>query len=76
MFLVNSWGQRIPAYFYDGNKYVVAETASDALKLAQAENSVSMEDLRQDEDVLDTWFLLGCGLSLFLMELKTQTMKK
>ncbi|MBJ11029.1 MAG: valine--tRNA ligase [Flavobacteriales bacterium] len=51
------WGQRIPAYFYDGNKYVVAETAADALKLAQAEKpGVSMEDLRQDEDVLDTWF--------------------
>ena len=51
------WGQRIPAYFYDGNKYVVAETAAEALKLAQAEKpGVSMEDLRQDEDVLDTWF--------------------
>ncbi len=51
------WGQRIPAYFYDGNKYVVAETAAEALKLAQAEKpGVSMDDLRQDEDVLDTWF--------------------
>ena len=51
------WGQRIPAYFYDGNKYVVAETAAEALKLAQAEKpGVSMKDLRQDEDVLDTWF--------------------
>ncbi|MBF90499.1 MAG: valine--tRNA ligase [Flavobacteriales bacterium] len=51
------WGQRIPAYFYDGNKYVVAETVAEALKLAQAEKpGVSMEDLRQDEDVLDTWF--------------------
>ena len=51
------WGQRIPAYFYDGNKYVVAETAVEALKLAQVEKpGVSMEDLRQDEDVLDTWF--------------------
>ena len=51
------WGQRIPAYFYDGNKYVVAETAAEALKLAQAEKpGVRMEDLRQDEDVLDTWF--------------------
>ena len=51
------WGQRIPAYFYDGNKYVVAETAAEALKLVQAEKpGVSMEDLRQDEDVLDTWF--------------------
>ena len=47
------WGQRIPAYFYDGNKYVVAETAAEALKLAQAEKpGVRMEDLRQDEDVL------------------------
>ena len=51
------WGQRIPAYFYDGNKYVVAETAEEALKLAQAEKpEVTMADLRQDEDVLDTWF--------------------
>tara|TARA_B100000900_G_scaffold416136_1_gene449395 strand:- start:3192 stop:5801 length:2610 start_codon:yes stop_codon:yes gene_type:complete len=51
------WGQRIPAYFYDGNKYVVAETAAEALRLAQAEKpGVSMEDLRQDDDVLDTWF--------------------
>ena len=51
------WGQRIPAYFYDGNKYVVAETSAEALKLAQAEKpGISMQDLRQDEDVLDTWF--------------------
>ena len=51
------WGQQIPAFFYDGNKYVVAETAEEALVLAQAEKSeVTMADLRQDEDVLDTWF--------------------
>ena len=51
------WGQQIPAYFYDGNKYVVAESKEDALTLAQAEKpSVTMADLRQDEDVLDTWF--------------------
>lgn len=51
------WGQRIPAFFYDGNKYVVAETAEEALLLAQAEKpGVTMADLRQDEDVLDTWF--------------------
>ena len=51
------WGQQIPAYFYDGNKYVVAENKEQALALAQAENpSVTMVDLRQDEDVLDTWF--------------------
>ncbi len=51
------WGQQIPAYFYDGNKYVVAESKEEALALAQAEKpSVNMVDLRQDEDVLDTWF--------------------
>jgi len=51
------WGQQIPAYFYDGNKYVVAESKEEALTLAQAEKpSVTMADLRQDEDVLDTWF--------------------
>jgi valyl-tRNA synthetase len=51
------WGQQIPAYFYDGNKYVVAESKEDALVLAQKEKpSVTMADLQQDADVLDTWF--------------------
>ena len=51
------WGQQIPAYFYERNKYVVAESKEEALALAQKENaSVTMADLRQDEDVLDTWF--------------------
>jgi valyl-tRNA synthetase len=51
------WGQQIPAYFYDGNKYVVAESKEEALALAQKEKpSVTMADLRQDADVLDTWF--------------------
>ena len=51
------WGQQIPAYFYEGNKYVVAESKEEALVLAQKEKpSVTMEDLRQDADVLDTWF--------------------
>ena len=51
------WGQQIPAYFYEGNKYVVAESKEEALALAQKENpSVTMADLRQDDDVLDTWF--------------------
>ena len=51
------WGQQIPAYFYEGNKYVVAESKEEALTLAQKEKpSVTMEDLRQDADVLDTWF--------------------
>ncbi|MDC0204541.1 valine--tRNA ligase, partial [Flavobacteriales bacterium] len=51
------WGQQIPAYFYDGNKYVVAESKEEALSLAQKEKpNLTMADLRQDEDVLDTWF--------------------
>jgi len=51
------WGQQIPAYFYEGNKYVVAESKEEALVLAQKEKpSVTMADLRQDADVLDTWF--------------------
>ena len=51
------WGQQIPAYFYEGNKYVVAENIELALSLAQKENpSIKKSDLHQDEDVLDTWF--------------------
>ncbi|MFD2099516.1 valine--tRNA ligase [Flagellimonas iocasae] len=53
------WGQQIPAYYYgDGqDDYVVAETPEEALKLAQSKNpKVQESDLRQDPDVLDTWF--------------------
>ena len=51
------WGQRIPAFFYDGNKYVIAKNKEEALKLARKEKSdVTIKDLRQEEDVLDTWF--------------------
>ena len=51
------WGQQIPAFFYDGNKFVVAETKEEALLLAKKEKEdVILADLRQDEDVLDTWF--------------------
>lgn len=55
------WGHRIPAYFYgDGpNDYVVAESVEAAVKLARdktGNNSLAVEALRQDEDVLDTWF--------------------
>tara|TARA_B100001250_G_scaffold144171_1_gene123406 strand:- start:3375 stop:5984 length:2610 start_codon:yes stop_codon:yes gene_type:complete len=51
------WGQQIPAFYYEGNKFVVAETKEDALMLAQKENpEITLGDLRQDEDVLDTWF--------------------
>jgi valyl-tRNA synthetase len=51
------WGQRIPAFFYDGNKFVVAKNKELALKLAKKENpKITISDLHQDEDVLDTWF--------------------
>ncbi len=51
------WGQQIPAYFFDGNQFVVAETKELALKKAQSINpNITLSDLRQDEDVLDTWF--------------------
>ena len=51
------WGQRIPAYYLPDGQVVVAETAEKALEAAQKINSsIVMDDLRQDEDVLDTWF--------------------
>lgn len=53
------WGQQIPAYYYgDGqDDFVVAETPEEALKMAQAHKpNLVMEDLRQDADVVDTWF--------------------
>ena len=55
------WGQQIPAYYYGEGKedFVVAETKEKALVLAKekAHNpALTLEDLRQDEDALDTWF--------------------
>ncbi|MDD6781131.1 MAG: valine--tRNA ligase [Prevotellaceae bacterium] len=55
------WGHRIPAYFFgEGEEdFVVAETADEALKLAQqktGDNTLTANDLKQDEDALDTWF--------------------
>ena len=53
------WGQRIPAYYLPKGGYVVAATADEALELARAkagDPSLTLADLRQDEDVLDTWF--------------------
>ena len=53
------WGHRIPAYYFDnaGKKdFVVAETAEEALKLAQEKNaSIKAEDLEQESDCPDTW---------------------
>ena len=54
------WGHRIPAYYFDNNgkqDFVVAETAEEALKLAQEKKAdVKTEDLEQESDCLDTWF--------------------
>jgi valyl-tRNA synthetase len=54
------WGHQIPAYYFgDGeNDYVVAKSEEEALKLAQEKSgkSLSLTDLTQDSDVLDTWF--------------------
>jgi valyl-tRNA synthetase len=53
------WGHRIPAWYFSNNEFVVAENVSIALKLAQVKSGNHLlreNDLRQDEDVLDTWF--------------------
>jgi valyl-tRNA synthetase len=55
------WGHRIPAWFYgEGmNDFVVAETEDEALELARGKTGnqgLKIEDLRQEDDVLDTWF--------------------
>ena len=66
------WGQRIPAYYLSGDaspgddspddEFVVAENEEEALRLAKEKtgnNDLTAADLRQDEDVLDTWFSSG-----------------
>ena len=55
------WGHQIPAYYYGPAKsdFVVAESPEEALVLAQTKfgnSDLKITDLRQDEDVLDTWF--------------------
>jgi len=55
------WGQQIPAYYYgDGeNDFVVAETIEEALALAKEKTQnaeLEIQNLKQDEDALDTWF--------------------
>ena len=55
------WGQQIPAYFYGDGKedFVVAENIQDALKLAKEKTNnqqLTINDLTQDTDALDTWF--------------------
>ncbi|MBW3130852.1 valine--tRNA ligase [Hymenobacter profundi] len=53
------WGQRIPAYYLPDGSFVVALDMEEALKLAREQSgnqNLQASDLRQDEDVLDTWF--------------------
>lgn len=55
------WGQQIPAYYYgDGeNDFVVAENIEDALEIAKQKTNndqLTIDNLKQDEDALDTWF--------------------
>lgn len=55
------WGQRIPAYFYGDGKedFVVASSVEDAVMLSRKRtnnNNIQASDLRQENDVLDTWF--------------------
>jgi valyl-tRNA synthetase len=55
------WGHQIPAFFYGDGKedFVVAETISDALIIAKEKTgntTLTISDLKQDEDALDTWF--------------------
>jgi len=53
------WGQQIPAYYLPNGEIIVAKSAEQALEMAHLrfpEKSYQLSDLRQDEDVLDTWF--------------------
>ncbi|MGU3376298.1 valine--tRNA ligase [Chryseobacterium sp. M5A1_1a] len=55
------WGQQIPAYYYGAGDedFVVAETKEEALVLAKQKtgnSELTVDELRQDNDALDTWF--------------------
>jgi len=51
------WGHRIPAYYLPNGKFVVAENVEQALaKAKEIDSAITAEQLKQDNDVLDTWF--------------------
>ena len=53
------WGQQIPAYYYGEDGVAVGKTKEEALEMAKTDSgnsSLTLEDLKQDEDVVDTWF--------------------
>lgn len=50
------WGQQIPAWYDEEGRFVVAESEEEAIKIYKEQFGVSNQNLKQDEDVLDTWF--------------------
>lgn len=51
------WGQRIPAYYIDNGEYAVAKNKEEAyIILKEKHPDLCITDLKQDEDILDTWF--------------------
>ena len=50
------WGQRIPAWYDEKGNFVVAETEHEAQELFNRQSTIDNRQLKQDEDVLDTWF--------------------
>jgi valyl-tRNA synthetase len=50
------WGHRIPAWYNEDGKFVVAANESEAINLFEKEHGISNAKLKQDEDCLDTWF--------------------
>src|SRR4051812_13959819 len=50
------WGQQIPAWYLPNGEFVIAKTIEEALEEAQAiDSKLTINDLKQDEDVVDTW---------------------
>ncbi len=51
------WGQQIPAWYLPNGEFVIAKTIEEALEEAQAiDPKLTVNDIKQDEDVVDTWF--------------------
>lgn len=52
------WGQRIPAWYNEKNEWVIAKTEAEAVKEFESQGKMA-SGLRQEDDVLDTWFSSG-----------------
>lgn len=53
------WGHRIPVYYYDNNleNFIVAKNRKEAIKILQKKiHNINIDNIKQDPDVLDTWF--------------------